>query len=112
MTPAASLSPDAQVIVLACSALASKGDRSLKPLTAAEWHELTVALRNSNLKRPHELARLDGAAIRTALGTSEELSDRLAGLISRGGQLAMELERLASRGIWVLTRADDDYPAL
>jgi predicted Rossmann fold nucleotide-binding protein DprA/Smf involved in DNA uptake len=32
-------------------------------------------------------------------------------LLDRGGQLALELERLSGRGIWVLTRADADYPA-
>ena len=35
---------------------------------------------------------------------------RLAALLSRGGQLAFEVEHLSSRGIWILTRADDDYP--
>ncbi|MGA9762393.1 MAG: DNA-processing protein DprA [Gaiellaceae bacterium] len=39
-----------------------------------------------------------------------ELARRLEQLLARGGQLAIELERFANRGIWMLTRADDDYP--
>jgi predicted Rossmann fold nucleotide-binding protein DprA/Smf involved in DNA uptake len=31
-------------------------------------------------------------------------------LLERGGQLALELERLSARGIWALSRADDEYP--
>jgi predicted Rossmann fold nucleotide-binding protein DprA/Smf involved in DNA uptake len=36
----------------------------------------------------------------------------VAELLSRGGQLAIELERLSTRGIWIITRADDAYPPL
>ena len=38
------------------------------------------------------------------------MADRCARLLSRGGALALELERLQSCGIWVLTRADEEYP--
>jgi predicted Rossmann fold nucleotide-binding protein DprA/Smf involved in DNA uptake len=49
---------------------------------------------------------------RTARDESAQLGsgNRLAWLLARGGQLAFELERLASSGIWVLTRADEEYP--
>ena len=48
---------------------------------------------------------------RAQLGLAPELAQRLARLLARGGQLAFELDRLANRGMWVLTRADDAYPA-
>lgn len=106
------VSADGQAILLACSALALEGDRSIKPLTAAEWHGVSLALRSSALDRPHELLGLDPAEMQDALGVDASFAHRLAALLARGGQLAFELERLASRGIWVLTRADEAYPAL
>jgi predicted Rossmann fold nucleotide-binding protein DprA/Smf involved in DNA uptake len=48
--------------------------------------------------------------LQTRLDLPQEDADRLAALLDRGGSLAMELERLESLGIWVLTRADDAYP--
>lgn len=106
------VSADGQAILLACSALALEGDRSLKPLTSTEWHNVSLALRASALDRPHELLGLSPEGMRDALGVDAVLAQRLSALLSRGGQLAFELERLASRGVWVLTRADEGYPAL
>lgn len=106
------ISADGQAIALACSTLASEGDRSVKPLTAKEWHDVSLALRSSALDRPYELLGLSPRELQATLGVDASLADRLAALLSRGGQLAFELERLASRGIWVLTRADESYPVL
>lgn len=105
------LSADGQATVLACSALAL-GEHSVKPLSPSEWHALTVAMHAAEV-RPRELLGLKTAAdLREALGVDPDLAERLAVLLSRGGQLAFEVERLASRGVWILTRADDAYPAL
>ena len=109
-TPTAS--PDSQAIALVCSRIALGNDRALKPLSAGEWHELSLALRLSPLTRPRELIGLRAGELREALGADAALADRLAALLSRGGQLSFELERLASLGIWLLTRADDGYPIL
>jgi DNA processing protein len=103
------VSADGQAIALACSALALEGDRSLKPLTPNEWHQLTLAMRWSEL-RPRDLIGLAADELQAGLGLAPPLADRLAGLLSRGGQLAFEVERLSSRGIWIVTRADDAYP--
>ena len=88
------VSADGQVITLACSALALEGDRSIKPLTAKEWHDLSLALRSSALDRPRDLLGLGPGELQDALGVDASLADRLAALLSRGGQLAFELERL------------------
>lgn len=107
---AAAISADGQAIALACSSLALEGDRSLKPLTPTDWNKLSVTLRSADL-RPRDLIGLDSDKLREALGLAEEPADRLAALLSRGGQLALEVERLASRGIWIVTRPDDTYPS-
>ena len=103
------VSADGQAIALACSSLALQGDRSLKPLTASEWHELSLAMRSSEL-RPRDLVGLSADELRDALELAASLADRLSSLMSRGGQLAFEVERLSSWGIWIVTRADDAYP--
>ena len=41
-----------------------------------------------------------------------EHAERLALLLARGGQFALELERLSNLGIWILTRADESYPSV
>ncbi|HEX6153773.1 MAG TPA: DNA-processing protein DprA [Solirubrobacterales bacterium] len=106
-----SISADGQAIALACSSLATQGDRSLKPLTPTEWRKLAADLHTAKL-RPRDLIGIGPEEIQKALQYSRDGAERLASLLSRGGQLAIELERLASRGIWLLTRADEDYPAL
>ncbi len=106
-----SVSSDGHAIALACTTLALQGDRSLKPLTAAEWHELSLSMRSTEL-RPRDLLGLSPDELRQGLGLPEQQAERLAALLARGGQLALELERLAARGIWVVTRADEAYPPL
>jgi predicted Rossmann fold nucleotide-binding protein DprA/Smf involved in DNA uptake len=105
------ISADGQAIALVCSSLAAQGDRDLKPLTPSEWRKLAGDLHSAKL-RPRDLVAMPPEEIREALGYSVEGANRLAGLLARGGQLAIELERLAGRGIWLLTRADEGYPPL
>jgi predicted Rossmann fold nucleotide-binding protein DprA/Smf involved in DNA uptake len=104
------ISADDQVIALACTNLASSGDRSVKPLTPTEWSGLSASLGAAEMQ-PRDLLGLDGEEIKARLGIAAEPALRLAALISRGGQLALEVERLSSLGIWILTQADDLYPA-
>jgi DNA processing protein len=110
MISVASISEDGQVIALACSHLALQGDRSIKPLTAREWHGLSERLVNSEWARPGELMRHTPDELHRELGLEVETAERLVRLLERGGQLAFELERLAGKGIWVMTRADEAYP--
>src|SRR5262249_50647311 len=37
--------------------------------------------------------------------------ERLAALLDRSGRAALELEAIFSRGMWTLTRVDEQYPA-
>jgi DNA processing protein len=109
----ATLSPDSQAIVLLCSrvALAKTTDASNKPLNLQEWNDLGVTLRQSEWARPQALLGKQASEISDVLGLDPLLADRIVALLSRGGQLAIEQERLASRGIWILTRADPAYPS-
>ncbi len=104
------LSPNGQAIALLCSTLGLGSTREVKPLSPREWHELSGAVRRSEWGHPGELLGRDPGEIGPALSVSPDMAVRLARLLARGGQLAFELEHLAGRGIWVLTRAEDAYP--
>lgn len=106
------LSPDGQAIALLCSTLALPRDAATRPLTPKEWSSLAASIHASELGTPSALFGLDAGDIADSLGVSPEAAGRVAELLSRGGQLAMELERLSTRGIWIITRADDGYPPL
>jgi predicted Rossmann fold nucleotide-binding protein DprA/Smf involved in DNA uptake len=103
------ISADGQAIALVCTSLALGGERAPKPLTPTEWNDLSRAMHPAGL-RPSDLLGLDSEQLRDALSAAPSHAERLAGLLSRGGQLALEIERLSSRGIWIVTRADDAYP--
>lgn len=106
------LSDDALVTVLLCSRLGtSKANvELLKPLLVEEWNRLAQTLMASSWQRPRALLGQPVEALQEELGLDEATAVRIAALLDRGGQVAIELERLQSRGIWLLTRADDAYP--
>lgn len=103
------ISADGQAITLACTTLAVGGDRSVKPLAPTDWVGLSATLAATDT-RPQDLIGLDAGSIEDRLGIGDDPARRLAALMSRGGQLALELERLAGLGIWLTTQADEAYP--
>ncbi len=98
---------DSQAIALLCAPVAV-GDA--KPLTPSEWAKLAAAIHGSELGRPGALVGLSATELAEQLGVATDLGERIAALLDRGGTLAFELERLESRGIWLVARSDDEYP--
>jgi predicted Rossmann fold nucleotide-binding protein DprA/Smf involved in DNA uptake len=103
-------STDAQTILLLCSHLGLGSNPDPAPLTLREWNSLSQQLTASG-KKPGGLLDLTSGEIKTALDLPDDLAERLEALLGRRAGLAIELERLESLGIWVLTREDEDYPA-
>lgn len=64
----------------------------------------------SPLGSPAALMGLAAERLAADLDASPVEAQNLAQLLERGAAMAIELERLASLGIWAVTRADDDYP--
>jgi predicted Rossmann fold nucleotide-binding protein DprA/Smf involved in DNA uptake len=104
------LTPDSQALALLCTTLALPRG-GLKPLNPSEWSTLAAAIRSSELRRPGELFGHAARELEEALFLPPGSGRRVEALLQRGGQLAFELERLSSRGLWLMTRADSDYPA-
>lgn len=104
------LTDDSYVILLLSSQLGLADGSDQKPLTQREWNILARKIAASDLQFPGALLGLSPQAIAKALSISSEEVGRYTSLLSRGGTLALELERLKSLGIWTLTRADAEYP--
>lgn len=99
---------DSQAIALLCAPL-NIGDA--KPLSNAEWARLAAMIHGSGASHPAGLLGMSADEVASTLAIDQALAERLAHLLDRGGSFAFELERLADRGVWLLTRADDDYPS-
>jgi len=104
------LTADSQAVILLCSHLGLPEAPEFKPLTLREWNSLVRRLLDSAVKSPGGLLGAEEETLRTQLMLSEGEARRVSWLLQRGGGLAIELERLESRGIWLVTRADQDYP--
>ena len=106
------LNDDSIVILLLCSDLVL--DRSLKdnpkPLTTLQWQKLSERIKYS-LERPADLLNEYNSNIKSILGISDKEANRLNYLMSRKVGLAIEIENLRSKGIFITTRAEKNYPA-
>ena len=104
------LTADSQVMLLLCSHLGLSDETGPKPFTLGEWNSLARKLPQSSLAAPGRLLGSSVDDLRTELALSDTEAGRLGQLLNRGGALAVELERLESLGIWIVTRADEQYP--
>lgn len=103
------LSLNAQaILLLTAPLLAGKAKRSVKPLSLGEYQGLARHLHHTG-RKPADL--LEGGALNELDDYRRRLEiERLHRLLQRGFLLAQALERWRARGIWVVTRADSDYP--
>jgi hypothetical protein len=109
MTDVGSLAPDAPAIILLCSSVGAPSG-SVRPFGPVEWTKLAETLRRHSFRGPRDLIGLQPDEIDRSIDVGAAESARIAGLLGRSGQLAFELDRLQSRGVWVVTIADDGYP--
>lgn len=107
MTPV--LSPNAQAILLLTAPLiAGRGTASSDLLSPGEYKRLARHLREIQ-RQPADLLSPDAAEI---LRACQPVIDegRLQKLLGRGFLLSQVIERWQARGIWVVSRADAEYP--
>lgn len=98
------LSPDSLTLLLLCSQLGLEED-SAKPLTLREWNPLVRRLQAASL-RPSDLLAV--SMTDSPLELSSDERERISLLVSR--DIQRDLKRLESLGIFLITRADSDYP--
>jgi predicted Rossmann fold nucleotide-binding protein DprA/Smf involved in DNA uptake len=101
------LTADGRAVLLLCSPL---GDAD-EAFTLAEWNQLAKQIAASPYQRPAALLGQSASALTATLGCDAATAERIGRLLERGGRVALELEGLQARGLWVVTRADPSYPA-
>ena len=120
---AADLSPNAQAILLLTAPLLAGRRRrpprprtkrigvraaNLRPLSTAEYRDFAKRLRAIH-REPADLLGSDAReTVRESLATLD--AERIHRLLGRGFLLAQAIERWRARALWVVTRADPDYP--
>lgn len=109
------ISEDTYTILLLCSMLEKQNRDTPLPLSNSEYVKIADALKNLNL-RPRNLLNADIHILETLfkqpiLRDDKKLtSERLTRLLDRGGLLALSLSRWTSAGMWIISRADQNYP--
>ena len=102
-------SPNTQAILLLSAPLIAAGKRREAPiLTPGEYRSLAARLRHLDAG-PQDLLASGSDGLIEECGDTVD-SRRLKTLLGRGFQLAQAVDRWAKRAIWVISRADDDYP--
>ena len=103
------LSANTQAILLLTAPLiAGRVKPSADPLSAGEYRRFARRLRELG-REPAALLSSRAGALLTECGLDLDLG-RLERLLGRGFLLSQVLERWRTRAIWVMSRADADYP--
>lgn len=110
MTMTQGLSADTQAVLLLCSRLGQRDENGAKPLTLRQYGALARWLRERSM-RPADLLDKAGHARLAELQSPDIVSETVERLLERGAALGIMAERWTSRGLWVLSRSDDAYPA-
>lgn len=108
------LSKDGQVVLTLCCSIAlqaSPAQEGLEPFTLSEWNQLEKQIRASSFKQPSGVQGRTAEELRKELNVCIEEAERIARLLDRSGRLSLELENLFFKGLWVITRLDEHYPA-
>jgi predicted Rossmann fold nucleotide-binding protein DprA/Smf involved in DNA uptake len=104
------LSDDAKVILLLCSTVALDASAGLKSLGPKAWSGVEKRFGGTAVESPAGLAGMPAEAMVRDLGIPLHEAERMSALLDRAGRFAIEFDRLRSRGIWAVTKADGDYP--
>jgi len=110
MTMTMGLSADTQAVLLLCSRLGQSVENGAKPLTLRQYATLARWLRERSM-RPADLLENSGRARLAELQSPDLAPENVERLLDRGAALGIMTERWTSRGLWVLSRGDDAYPA-
>lgn len=105
-----SISPDTEAILLLTAPLMTgqmaRGEAEL--LTAGEYRRIARQLRELQ-RTPSDLLGMEADQLARELSTVVP-ADRIRRLLERGFLISQAIERWQSRSIWVISRADSEYP--
>ena len=97
-----------QAILLVCG-VGGRPTADARPYGPKSWSRLAERLGEVGVE-PADFGSMSADQIERRLAIPAVEAERLSVLLGRSGLLAIELERLESRGMWVTTLGDPDYP--
>ncbi len=100
-----------QAVLLLSTYFSSPGRGDPTPLTAIEYGRFALWMKNSQFQPKDLFHRFSDIEQSWQDPKGKITFERLKFLLGRGMGMAIALERWQSAGIWVLTRADPEYPA-
>ncbi len=98
---------NSKAIVTFCSHLCV--GKEVRPLEPAEWSSLAAKMVQIGLA-PENLLNFSDQDFIEILGETPENAKRMIRLIDRSASLAFDIADYESKGIHIVTRADEDYP--
>ncbi|MYC33573.1 MAG: DNA-processing protein DprA [Chloroflexi bacterium] len=98
------------ILLLTAPLLLGRGKRtnSVKPLSVSEYDRLARRLHECNWQPADLLGPKSGAILHESLPGLDD--ERINQLLERGFLLSQAIDHWQTRAIWVLSRADPDYP--
>ena len=103
------LSPSAQATLLMTAHLGKSTNDGPKPLSNSEWGRFALWLKKKGLT-PDKLMISNLDEVLTGWEDNKINQDRISRLLSQGYILAFAVEKWQRAGLWIITRADADYP--
>lgn len=103
------LSPMAQATLLLTSYFSQVGSDDVKPLTNAEWGRFARWLKEQSVT-PADLLATDVPSLLQTWQDPHISMARVIALLNRGHSLALATEKWQRAGLWLVTRADPEYP--
>jgi predicted Rossmann fold nucleotide-binding protein DprA/Smf involved in DNA uptake len=101
--------PHTQAVLLLTAHLPRAGKDAVRPLSPGEWGRFALWLKDRGLL-PEALLAEDPDTLLAGWLDRTVTPERIRALLGRAAALALALERWQRAGLWVLTRADADYP--
>ena len=98
-----------QAVMLLTVSLGKSNSAGAKPLSVKEWARFARWLKDRDLD-PSDLMKGDLESHLADWSDRSITVQRLESLMAKGGALGLALEKWHRAGLWVMTRADVDYP--
>jgi predicted Rossmann fold nucleotide-binding protein DprA/Smf involved in DNA uptake len=103
------LSPSAQATLLMTSHFGKTSTDGPRPLSIVEWGRFALWLKDQ-AATPEDLLRPTAGELLERWRDKKVNAARITQLLSRGHALALAVEKWQRTGLWIITRADPDYP--
>lgn len=104
------LSENNQVILLLTAYFSSAKGTAFSPLTATEYGRFSKYLYEKKYQPKDLFSRFDEVVNEWQDPKNKITLQRLKYLLGRGGAMGMALEKWQGAGIWIISRADPEYP--